>query len=72
MGWDRMVHRGLRNKWSDSPTAILLRLAGTIKHLNELNRETVSRSRCVVWSVRDLASQNSASLVPSGVFPLAN
>lgn len=33
-----MVHRGLRNKWSDSPATILFRLAGTIKHLNELNR----------------------------------
>lgn len=26
MGWDRIVHRGLRNKWSDSPAAILFRL----------------------------------------------
>lgn len=25
-GWDRMVHRGLWNKWSDSPAAILFRL----------------------------------------------
>jgi hypothetical protein len=43
MGWDRMVHRGLRNKWSDSPAAILFRLAGTIKHLNELNRSDLAR-----------------------------
>lgn len=26
MGWDRIVHRGLRNKWFDSPAAILFRL----------------------------------------------
>lgn len=45
MGWDGMGHRGLQNKWPGLPVAILLRVFGSIEHLNELEQRNIGIRR---------------------------